>query len=179
MIIACFFSVLTFVSSVICSSLIFYNEKNRTEINSEKVIATKNIYKTSSIIYDQGDSISFSNVTPGYTLTRTFSITNYNSNTIKYKVNWENVVSTWGSEIEGISHPEELIYSLSCTNGEKVVNKQMPINDKDNLIIEGIEVKTNSTNNCTITINFKNTGTDQIYNQNRSFGGKYKVSVVE
>ena len=179
MILACFFSLLTFISSVICTSLIFYNEKNRTEINSEKVIASRSIYKTSSIVYNQGNSISFSNVSPGYTLKKTFSITNNNSNTIKYKLEWENVVSNWGTEIDGEAHPEELIYSLTCTNGEKLLNQQVPTDNKNNLIIDNIEVKTNNTNNCTITINFKNLDTGQEYNLNRSFGGKIKVSVVE
>ena len=179
MILACFFSILTFISSVICSSLIFYNEKNRTEINSEKVIATRSIYKTSSIVYNQGNSISFSNVDPGYTVKKTFSITNNNSNTIKYRLEWENIVSNWGTEIDGEAHPEELIYSLSCTNGEKLLNQQVPVDNKNNVIIDTIEVKTNNTNNCTITINFKNLDTEQTYNLNRTFGGKIKVSVIE
>lgn len=178
-IIACFFSILTFISSVVCSSLIFYNEKNRTEINSEKVLAANNIYKTSSIIYNNGNSINFANIAPGYSTSRSFSITNNNSNTIKYKVEWQNIVSTWGNEINGVSHPEELIYSLNCSNGERVNSKQVPTNDKDNLIIDNIEVKTNSTDSCTITINYKNNGGDQSYNENRSFGGLFKVSVIE
>ena len=180
MILACFFSILTFVTSVICSSLIFYNERNRTEINSEQVLATNNIINSSNIIYKQNNSISLSNINPGFTLNKNFSITNNNSNTIKYKVEWANIVSNWGvgSDIEE-AHPEELIYSLSCSNGEKVSNKQVPVDEKNNLIIDNLEVKTNNTNNCTLTIIFKNTGGNQDYNKNKSFGGKYIVSVIE
>ena len=180
MIVACFFSILTFVCSVVCTSLIFYNEKNRTEINSEKVLASKDIYNSSSIIYNQNNSINISNISPGFTTSRSFSITNNNSNTIKYRIEWNNVVSTWGtSNTEEDPHPEELIYSLSCSNGEKVSNKQMPTNDNDNVILESLEVKTNTTNNCTLTITFKNIGVDQDYNLNKSFGGKYEVIVIK
>ena len=53
----CFFSILTFISSTICSSLVFLNEKARTDANSNKVIATNNIYKSTSIIYNQNKTI--------------------------------------------------------------------------------------------------------------------------
>jgi len=180
MILACFFSILTFITSVICSSLIFYNEKNRTEINSEKVLATKNIFKSSNITYKSNNSVNISNVNPGYTLNKYFSITNNNSNTIKCKVEWANVVSNWGvgSETEE-AHPEELVYSLSCSNGEKISNKQVPVDNKNNLIIDNLEVKTNNTNNCTLTVTFINNGTNQDYNKTKSFGGKYIITVVE
>lgn len=175
MIVACFFSILTFISSVICSSLIFYNEKNRTEINSEKVLAANNIYKTSQIIYKQDSTINFSNVSNGYSTNRSFSITNNNSNSIKYKVVWSNIVSSYDTK--------NLTYSLSCSNGEKVTDKQIPSNDKEYTIIDNIEVKTNGTNNCTITINYKEDepieGEEQEEPSNRSFGGKYQVIIIE
>ncbi len=180
MILACFFSILTFITSVICSSLIFYNEKNRTEINSEQVLATKNIFKSSNIIYKQNNSVSITNVEPGFTMNKYFSITNNNSNTVKYKIEWSNVVSNWGLATETEeAHPEELVYSLSCSNGEKISSKQVPVDNKNNLIIDNIEVKTNNTNNCTLTITFIKNGGNQDYNKNKSFGGKYIVSVIE
>ncbi|MBQ4030212.1 MAG: hypothetical protein II625_00540 [Bacilli bacterium] len=175
MIVACFFSILTFISSIICSSLIFYNEKNRTEINSEKVLATNNIFKTSQIIYKQDSTINFSNVSDGYSVSRTFSVVNNNSNVIKYKVVWSNIVSSYDNQM--------LTYSLSCSNGEKVADKQIPSNDKEYTIIDNVEVKTNSTNNCTITINYSDK--EELEEEqpeeptNRSFGGKYQVIIIE
>ena len=170
MIITCFFSIITFISSVICSSLIFYNEKNRTEINSEKVLASNTIYKNSSIIYNENNMIDFSNVTPGYTITRTFSITNNNSNSIKYKIYWSDIVSTF--------EVEKLTYSLSCSNGEKVANKQVPTKESEYSIIDEAEIKTNSTNNCSITIVYTNND-EYIQEQNRSFGGKYQIEIIK
>ena len=170
MIVTCFFSIVTFISSIICSSLIFYNEKNRTEINSEKVLATNTIYKNSTIIYDENNSIDFSNVSPGYTTTKKFSITNNNSNVIKYKIYWSDVVSTF--------EPDKLIYSLSCSNGEKTSGKSIPTEEEDYIIVDNAELKTNSTNNCSITISYTNND-EYLADQNRSFGGKYQIEIIE
>lgn len=177
MILTCIFSVLTLISSIICSSLVFYNEKARTEINSEEVLAANNIYKNSTIIYDQNNSIKLSGLEPGFSMQQSFSITNNNSNTIKYNIEWTSVVSTWAESTE--ARPEEFLYSLSCSNGEKVDNKKMPVSEKDYVILENLELKTNNTNTCTISITFLNTGLDQSYNLNKSFGGTYKILIKE
>ncbi len=170
MIITCFFSIVTFISSVICSSLIFYNEKNRTEINSEKVLATNTVFKNSSIIYNENNMIDFSNVAPGYSTERKFSITNNNSNATKYRIYWSNIISTFETD--------KLTYSLSCSNGEKISNKQIPTTEEELNIIDETEIKTNSTNNCTITVTYTNND-EYIQEQNRSFGGKYQIEIIE
>ena len=180
MILTCLFSVLTLISSIICSSLVFYNEKARTEINSEEVLAANNIYKNSTITYEQNNNVKLSGLTPGFSMQQSFSVTNNNSNTIKYNVEWTNVVSTWAENTDGMqARPEEFIYSISCSNGDKVENKKMPISEKDYMIFENVELKTNNTNTCTITITFLETGLDQTYNLGKSFGGTYKVLIKE
>lgn len=180
MILTCLFSVLTLISSIICSSLVFYNEKARTEINSEEVLAANNIYKNTTIIYDQNNNLKLSGLTPGFSVQQTFSITNNNSNTIKYNLEWTNVISTWGENTNGTqAKPDEFVYTITCSNGERVDNKKMPTSEKDYLIFENLEIKTNKTNTCTITITFINTGADQSYNLDKSFGGTYKFIVKE
>ena len=67
------------------------NDEIRTEANSSKVLASKNIYKRTSIIYDTNNNLKISSINPGYNLEKKFSITNNNSNTIKYLIEWENV----------------------------------------------------------------------------------------
>lgn len=180
LILVCFFSVLTLISSIICSSLVFFNEKARTEVNSNKVLVANHIYKSTSIVYSDNNTFSLSGLTPGYTVEHSFSITNNNSNTIKYNIEWSDVVSTWHVANSGYqAHPEEFTYSLSCTNGEKIENKQMPTNPKNNIILENLELKTNKTNECKIKVTFKSTGLDQSYNYNKSFKGTYKFIVKE
>ena len=150
-ILICVFSVLTFISSVIGSSILFMNDEIRTEANSNKVLANKNIYKSTSIVYEANNNLRLNSLNPGYNLEQKFSITNNNSNTIKYIIEWQNISSDWNS---GNGMPEE--FSL------------------DNL-----ELETNKTNECTIKINFINTGQDQSYNLNKTFTGTYKVIIKE
>ena len=163
-ILICVFSVLTFISSVIGSSIIFMNDEIRTEANSNKVLANKNIYKSTSIVYEANNNLRLNSLNPGYNLEQKFSITNNNSNTIKYIIEWQNISSNWNS---GNGMPEEFNYSVNCSNGEKVENKQMPLNNE--VILDNLELETNKTNECTIKINFINTGQDQSYNLNKTF----------
>ena len=173
-----FFSVLTLIFSVITSSLIFFNEKARTEANSNKVLIQEGIYKNTSITYEKNNTLNLSGLTPGYSLEQQFSITNNNSNTIKYNIEWTNVASSWNIASDGMeSHPEEFIYSITCTSGDRIVEKQMPTSDE--IILENLELKTNKFNDCIIKVTFKNTGLDQLYNYNKSFKGTYKIVIQE
>lgn len=177
-ILICFFSVLTLISSVVCSSLVYLNETARTEVNSKKVLASNNIYNSISVNYNQDNTLNLSSIEPGYSITRTFNIINNNSNTIKYNIEWTDIISTWNTSDDGqTAHPEELVYTLICSNGEKIENEQMPTSNNGNIILENLELKTNKINECSITVKFKNTGTDQSYNYNKSFRGTYKVIV--
>jgi hypothetical protein len=178
-ILVCFFSALTLIASVISSALIFYSEQARTEANSNKVLATNNVYKSTSIVYNQNNTFNLSGLKPGDNLTHTFSITNNNSNTIKYRIEWNNITSTWGDEIDGVSHPEEFTYTLTCSNGEAVKQTTMPTKKETITILDNLEIKTNKTNDCTLRVEFKNIGVDQSYNNNKSFRGTYKIVVIE
>lgn len=180
MVLLVFFSVVTLTSSIICSSLVYHSENNKTEVTSNQVLASNNTYKSTTIIYYQDNNLKLNSLNPGYTLNHKFTITNNNSNTIKYNIEWNNVSSTWNTQVEGFTetHPEEFVYSLTCTNGEKIVNKKMPITEADYHILDNLELKTNKSNDCTISITFINKNIDQSYNLNKVFGGTYKVKVI-
>jgi len=171
MILTCVFSMLTLITSMVCSSLIFYNEKTRTEINSEKVLKMNDKYKSSSIIYYQSNNLDINNIKPSFKKEQTFSITNNNSDTILYNIEWSNISSNWNDN-------DEFVYSISCSNGERVENKRLPVTNNDNVIIEDIELKTNTTNTCKIVIEFKSVE-GQVYNESNSFKGTYQVIIEE
>ena len=180
MILLVFFSVATLTSSIICSSLVYHSENNKTEATSNQVLASNNTYKSTSITYYQDNHLKLAGLNPGYNASQKFTITNNNSNTIKYNIEWDNVSSTWNTLTEGYTetHPEEFVYSISCSNGEKIENKKMPITESDYHILDNLELKTNKSNDCTITISFLNKNMDQSYNLNKSFGGTYKVKII-
>ena len=178
MIVLCLFSVLTFICSFISSVTIIINENARTELNSTEVLASNNTYKSTSITYNNNNELNLNNLNPGHQITNTFTITNNHSNSVYYSIKWYNVSSTWGTAAQGATaHPEEFVYSINCTNGEQVNGKIMPTDKDDLTILKNLELKTNKSNTCTITITFKSTGLDQSYNLNKSFKGTYKVVV--
>ena len=149
-ILLCFFSVLTFISSVVSSFFVFMNDEVRTEANSHKVLANKNIYKRTAINYDENNSLNIAVINLGYNKEYKFNITNNNSNAITY--------------------------SLNCSNGEKVENKDMPLTNE--VIVDNLELATNKTNECTLKINVSNIA-NQLNVANGSFTGTYKVVIKE
>lgn len=174
------FSVLTFIISSITCSLTFYSDKKHTKINSDRILVDNGIIKNSLITYYESNTISLNNISPGYTKTYKFDISNINSNEISYDIEWNNINSTWNIQNQDYgSHPEEFVYSLSCLDGIYIDNTTMPFNDKNSKIIENQKLKSNTTNECELTILFKNTGNDQSYNSNKSFTGEYKVNIKE
>lgn len=176
----CFLSILTLIFSVICSSFIYFNDKRQTDSNGTKVLASNNIYKKISIVYNEDNNINVSNLIPGASIEKKFSITNENSNSIKYNIEWFNISSTWNKSLNNFkSIPEEFVYSISCTDGEKIENKTMPFNNEKNIILENLELKTNKTNECIINIKFLNKEEDQSYNYNKEFKGTYKVVITK
>lgn len=179
MILLCSFSVLTLICSIISTSLIFYGDRARTQENSNKVIANNNVYKNATIVYEQDNNLSLYGLTPGIKITQNFSMTNNNSNTIKYSIKWLNVTTTWNGNTLNYSeiHPEEFVYTLTCSNGEKIDRKQMPLENE--YIIQNLELKTNKSNNCSIDIEFLNMNKDQSYNYNKSFSGRYLITIEE
>ena len=180
-ILTCIFSALTLFFSVMCTTITIQSEKNRTEVNSSSILANNHQYYKTSIIYEQNNNLNINNLSPGDSIEKEFSITNSNSDTITYKITWQNVNSIWNNQTIGYNeiHPEEFVYSLACSNGESVVNKAMPLNSNDQIILEKLSLKTNRTNKCKLTISFINMNKDQSYNYNKSFGGEYKVLIYE
>ena len=55
----------------------------------------------------------------------------------------------------------------------------MPTKKETITILDNLEIKTNKTNDCTLRVEFINTGIDQSYNNNKSFRGTYKIVVIE
>lgn len=173
------FSVLTFITSLICTLVIINNENARTEMNSNKVIAKKNTYISSYITYKESNKFTINNLKPGDRVNKTFVINNNNSKEIKFDLYWENIYSDWGTaNMYGIIHPEEFTYTVACTNGEKTESKQVPLNSNEDLkILENITLQTNKTNTCTISFLFEKKDIDQTYNLEKTFTGTYKVKL--
>lgn len=178
LILLCIFSMLTFISSITYNVFLISNDKNRTELNSNSVLASNNIYNKIYINYEYDNHLYLTNLLPTQSISNTFTITNNNTKEITYSIIWENVQSNWGTNEydSSLIHPEEFIYSLNCSDGNTVTN-QMPINNDNNIILDNLKLKTNSINTCVLKIEFIQKGTDQAYNLDKHFEGTYKVVI--
>ena len=150
LILLCVFSMLTFLSSLVYNIFAFNNDKNKTELNSQTILASNNIYIKTNINYYSNNHLILHELFPSDTITKTFSITNNNSEDIIYQIEWNNVYSTWhiNNADNTLIHPEEFIYSLKCTDGSLISNKEMPINNDNNIILDNLILKSKKTNTC-------------------------------
>ena len=138
--------------------------------NINKVIASNKKIINVSVYYNQDNNVGLVNLMPGSVITREFIITNNNSDEINYHVTWNGVNSNWYDV-----HPEELVYEVSCSNGEKLERTNMP---KDSgIFMNNMKLGTNKTNTCLMTITFIDTPDGQEYNLNRTFMGIFKVEI--
>lgn len=178
LILLCIFSVLTFISSITYNVFLISNDKNITELNSNSVLASNNTYNKIYINYEYDNHLYLTNLLPTQSISNNFTITNNNTKEITYSILWENIKSNWGTNQydSSLIHPEELVYSLNCTDGSVVTN-QMPINNDNNVILDNLKLKTNSINNCVLKVEFIRKETDQSYNFDKSFEGTYKVVI--
>ena len=166
MILICFFSILTFISSVITTIILFRIEHNRDEIKTTSLKATTKNYQKNSITYYGDNNISLVDLLPGAKIEKSFSIANINSDTLKYTIKWHNVVSNWNFE------NENFIYTLNCDDFEKII-KKMPTNPEE--IITEQEIKSNSQNNCVLTIEVL----DSEYIPGNEFSASYIISIED
>ena len=166
------FAILTFISSLISIIIVLNITNTKSEINGNTLISNGSNYQNTIITYYTDNNISLNNLNPGDKIIKKFTISNENSNDLKYKIVWQSVQSTWE---DNNGNPEEFTYTLTCSKGEKI-SRKMPI--KDEIIIEDLELKTNEINNCTLTIDFININdNEQAYNLNKSFNGKYNIQI--
>ena len=91
------FSVCTLIISAISCTLIIFNEKTHTKINSESILAEKMEYKSSTVIYNQNNTLKLSELNPGDFRSYSFEMVNNNSNTLYYSIKWQNVTSNWNT----------------------------------------------------------------------------------
>ena len=82
----------------------------------EMVLSTSDI----SIVFTDNESIKKTGLTPGDTITKTFSITNNSEGKVEYKINWEYLINNFINR-------EYLVYTVTSTNGGGTLSEtQLP-----------------------------------------------------
>ena len=124
---------------------------------------------TLKLTYTDGPAINVQNIKPGWTTTKTVSVKNNGTLDAYYNIIWQSLTN-------GITN-DELVLSATCQrlNASGTVEgtcdsiSQAPISDMT--IAKKISIKSGITHKYTFTILFKETNSDQNYNQGKEFNG--------
>ena len=129
------------------------------------------------LIYTDVQIVSGEYTQPGWTQTKTLTIQNTGNQTVEYAIIWRDLYN----EITN----GELVISATCTsniqgntcNGidEKIVPTKLT--EAHNILVKsGISIEPNETHTYTLTALFKETGSNQNYNQNKEFYGTLNIA---
>ena len=124
---------------------------------------------TLSLVYTDGPEIKVENIRPGKTITKEVTVKNTGTLDTNYNIIWQSLIN----EITN----DELVLSATCQrlNASGTVDgtcesiSQAPI--KDATIAKKILIESGFTHKYTFTILFKETNSDQNYNQGKEFNG--------
>ena len=151
-------SVLLFVVAIVAASFAFYTANVKQEGDSGVDISTPSL--GSSFI--DGPVIQISNIIPGDTFSKTFTVGNSGGNDLNYKI----VINELQNEF---TKTEDLQYTLK--RGEEVVaSGSFPT--QTGAITETINIAQNVTHNYTLTITYLNTAEDQSADMGKTISGK-------
>ena len=132
----------------------------------EMVITTSDI----SIRFTDNEAIKKTGLTPGDTITKTFSITNNSEGKVEYKINWEYLINNFVNR-------EYLVYEVSSTNGGGSLSEtQLPDSEEHINILNNITINPGVTQEYTMTITYKNSENNQDADKNKSLIGKLEIT---
>ena len=133
---------------------------------------------TLSLVYTDGPEIKVENIRPGKTITKEVTVKNTGTLDTNYNIVWQSLIN----EITN----DELVLSATCERlsasgvAEGTCNAISQATISDTTIGRKISIESGITHKYTFTILFKETNTDQNYNQGKEFNGvlgieEYKV----
>ena len=128
-----------------------------------------------SLIYNDVQIVSGEHATPGWTQTKTLTVTNNGNVTAYYTIIWRDLYN----EVTN----NELVISATCSStsgscptiAETVVPTTTPEGHNIN-VKKDIEIPVGVTHTYTLTVLFKETGSNQNYNQNKQFYGTLNIA---
>jgi len=135
---------------------------------------------TIAVAYSDGADISEANILPGWTASKTISVTNSSTVAVTYDIAWTNVTNTFvQGGVEG-SKTDDFVYTLTktSTNGAANVAETAVPTASDTKLITGQSIAAGETQTYTLTLTFKDTGIVQNENQGKQFAAKLLTSVA-
>ena len=122
---------------------------------------------TLKIDFTDGKQIVLENAKPGSSTTKTFTVKNTGTDTVYYKINWQ--------EFNNTITNDELTIKLTCTSSSGTCSGVTEEAAYDRDIKDNIELPTGVTHTYTLTVSFIDTNQNQKENQGKSFSGVLQI----
>ena len=168
-------TMLILVTSIVGLSYAYFTVNISGNENASSIIITAAELK---LIYNDVQIISGEYETPGWTETKTLTVQNVGTDDVSYTIIWRDLINELANG--------ELVISATCvaTSGtcpnipETVVPTSLT--EIHNVKVkEGISIAVGVTHTYTLTALFKDTGSNQNYNQNKYFNGTLNIKEYE
>ena len=163
--------VVSILITVIGVSLAFFALNIVGNENAKDVVITTGDLK---LLLTDGSAVSLNDAKPGDSVTKTITVKNTGTKEISYNLVWQNLVN-------GITNNELIVdgtcKNLNASNTEdgtcSAISKKAV---KEGNITSNIPIKPGYTHEYVVRVTFKDTGTLQNYNLNKSFTGKIGIT---
>ena len=151
--------ILIVLLSVIGITYAFFSAKIKENNKTETVIKTNEL----NIVFTGTQEINCSNIIPGDSCIKKFTVENISSVPVEYNIYMENITNEFN---------EDLVYTLEDENGSVVGEASLPVTNIDKSYLKDkINIEANTKKAYTLTIIFKNTDKPQNDYQGKSFKG--------
>lgn len=152
---------------IISGSYAYFEAVVNKDNNNAAEVTTKKL----SIHFQDGPEIVLDGVLPGQKIIKTFSVSNTGNTTQNYYLEFIDVINE-------LSRTSDLVYTLTSTNGGATKSEtEFVMSSKT--FTPSIEIPANTTQEYTLTIEYKNKPENQSVDMNSRIHAKIQISDVE
>ena len=156
--------VLVGLTLVISATYAWFSTNVTGNENAKNIVSST---ATLKIDFTDGKQIVLENAKPGSSTTKTFTVKNTGTDTVYYKINWQ--------EFNNTITNDELTIKLTCTSSSGTCSGVTEEAAYDRDIKDNVELPTGVTHTYTLTVSFIDTNQNQKENQGKSFSGVLQI----
>ena len=156
--------VLVLLTLVVTTTYAWFSTNVKGNEDSKNIISST---ATLKIDFTDGKQIVLENAKPGSSTTKTFTVKNTGTDTVYYKINWQ--------EFNNTITNDELTIKLTCISSSGTCSGVTEEAAYDRDIKDNIELPTGVTHTYTLTVSFIDTNQNQKENQGKSFSGVLQI----
>ena len=157
-------SVLIGLTLVVTATYAWFSTNIKGNESAKNIISST---ATLKIDFTDGKQIVLENAKPGSSTTKTFTVKNAGTDTVYYKINWQ--------EFNNTITNDELTIKLTCISSSGTCSGVTEEAAYDRDIKDNIELQTGVTHTYTLTVSFIDTNQNQKENQGKSFSGVLQI----